>query len=303
MNILGNMHTFCYVAELRSFSRAAEHLGITAPLVSRQISALEKHLGIRLFNRSTRKVELSEAGERYFPRALGLIEQLEQLESDVGDLGRRPGGLLRVSVPMDFGRLFLGQAFREFLSLFPDIRLQVLYEDRHVQLIDEHVDVVIRIGELKSSSMVSRHLGEACIGCYASPDYLQIHGEPTTPESLETHQLLDYSLSNTSRHWRFDVNGSAIETAHRWCFSANNGRSLAEMASLGLGILRVPEFLVQDYINDHRLLEVLADYRSDPLEISLLYLQRKFKPVKITALADFLVQWFTRQRDWRPKLA
>ncbi len=299
MNLLGNMRTFCYVAELSSFSRAADQLGITAPLVSRQITALEKHLGIRLFNRSTRKVELSEAGQRYFPKARALIEQLEQLESDVGDLGRRPGGLLRVSVPMDFGRLLLGQAFREFLSLFPDIRLQVLYQDRHVHLIDEHVDAVIRIGALQDSSLVSRGLGKACIGCYASPDYLQNHGEPQTPEALKTHQLLDYSLSRPPQQWHFDCNDCVIDSAGLWRFSANNGRSLAEMASRGLGILRVPEFLVHDYLDDNRLVEVLADYRSQPLSISLLYLDRKFKPAKVTALADFLVQWFSEHCDWR----
>ena len=280
MNLLGNMRTFCSVAEFNSFSKAAGQLGITAPLVSRQITALEKHLGIRLFNRSTRKVELSEAGHRYFPRALALIEQLEQLESDVGDLGRRPGGLLRVSVPMDFGRLFLGQVFRQFLSQFPDIRLQVLYEDRQVQLIDEHVDAVIRIGELQDSSLVSRPLGSACIGCYASPEYLQKHGEPATPDALASHELLNYSLSNSAQQWRFEFNGSVVGIDKLWCFSANNGRSLAEMAMRGLGILRVPEFLVQDYLHSNNLVEVLKDYRSRPLNISLLYLDRNLSQKK-----------------------
>lgn len=300
MDTLGHMQTFCAVAELHSFSRAALKLGITAPLVSRQISALEKHLGIRLFNRSTRVVELSEAGERYYPRALELIEQLQQLESDVSDLGRRPGGLLRISVPMDFGRLFMGQALREFLSLHPDIRLQVTYEDRQAQLIEEGVDAAIRIGKLTDSSLVARTLGSACIACFASPDYLQIHGMPNVPAELNGHKLLEYSLSNTPRQWRFERSGEVVDIHGLWRFSANNGRALAEMASRGLGIMRAPEFLVQDFVADGRLVEVLQDYRSEPVSISLLYLDRKFKPVKVTALADFLANWFERRNDWLP---
>lgn len=302
MDTLGHMQTFCAVAELHSFSGAASKLGITAPLVSRQISALEQHLGIRLFNRSTRVVELSEAGERYYPRALELIEQLQQLESDVGDLGRKPGGLLRVSVPMDFGRLFLGQALREFLSLYPGIQLQVTYEDRQAQLIEEGVDAAIRIGKLTDSSLVARTLGSACIACFASPDYLQVHGMPETPADLKRHKLLEYSLSNTPRQWRFDRSEDVIDITGLWRISANNGRALAEMASRGLGIMRAPEFLVQDFVADSRLVEVLEDYRSDPVSISLLYLDRKFKPVKITALADFLADWFANRIDWLPEL-
>lgn len=214
------------MAELHSFSRAALQLGITAPLVSRQISALEKHLGIRLFNRSTRVVELSEAGERYYPRALELIEQLQQLESDVSDLGRRPGGLLRISVPMDFGRLFLGQALREFLSLYPDIRLQVTYEDRQAQLIEEGVDAVIRIGRLTDSSLVARTLGSACIGCFASPDYLQVNG---MPNALPNWKGTNYWNTPCPIHpgsgtliirmmwWTFTVYGDFLPiTAGRW---------------------------------------------------------------------------------------
>lgn len=300
MDTLGHMQTFCAVAELRSFSRAARQLGISAPLVSRQISALEKHLGIRLFNRSTRVVELSEAGERYYPRALELIEHLRQLESDVGDLGKRPGGLLRISVPMDFGRLFMGQALREFLSLHPDIRLQVTYEDRQAQLIEEGVDAAIRIGRLTDSSLVARKLDSACLACFASPDYLAVHGMPKAPAALKRHKLLEYSLTNTPRQWRFDRSEDVVDIHGQWRFSANNGRALAEMASRGLGIMRAPEFLVQDFVADGRLVEVLQDYRSEPVNISFLYLDRKFKPVKITALADFLVDWFDRRNNWLP---
>lgn len=300
MDILGHMRSFCAVAELHSFSHAALQLGITPPLVSRQISALEKHLGIRLFNRSTRVVELSEAGERYYPRALELVEQLDQLESDVTDIGRRPTGLLRISVPMDFGQLFLGQVLRNFMSLHPDIRLQVTYEDRQAQLIEERVDAAIRVGDLTDSSMVARKLGSACVACYASADYLQHKGAPQSPEDLANHQLLEYSLSSTPRQWKFVGQSTTVDIGGLWRFSANNGRVLAEMASRAMGITRLPEFLVQDFVADGRLIEVLNDFRSEPVEISLLYLDRQFKPYKVTAFADFMAEWFASRTDWLP---
>jgi len=300
MDILGHMRTFCAVAELHSFTRAALQLGITPPLVSRQISALEKHLDIRLFNRSTRVVELSEAGERYYPRALELVEHLDQLESDVTDIGRRPGGLLRISVPMDFGQLFMGQVFRSFMSLHPDIRLQVNYEDRQAQLIEERVDAAIRIGHLSDSSMVARKLGSACVACFASPDYLQQKGTPQSPEDLAHHQLLEYSLSRTPRQWKFVGQGTTVDIGGLWRISANNGRVLAEMASRGMGIARAPEFLVQDFVVDGRLIEVLQEFRSEPIDVSLLYLDRQFKPYKVTAFLDFIAEWFASRADWLP---
>ena len=160
MDRLATMRTFVSVAETGSFSASARLLGVSAPLVSRHVSDLEAHLGIRLFNRTTRRVELSEAGEAYYPDCVALLEQLDAAEARVAGLGERPSGLLRISVPMDFGRLFLGQALREFLSRAPDVRLDVRYEDREARIVEEQVDVAVRIGRLADSSLVARRLGE-----------------------------------------------------------------------------------------------------------------------------------------------
>jgi DNA-binding transcriptional LysR family regulator len=296
------MRTFISVAETGSFSETARLLDVSAPLVSRHVSDLEAHLGIRLFNRTTRRVDLSEAGAAYYPDCVALIEQLDAAEARVAGLGDRPTGLLRVSVPMDFGRLFLGHALRQFLSEAPEVRLDVRYEDREARIVEEQVDVALRIGQLPDSSLVARRLGSACLGCYASPDYLATHGSPEALEELRSHDLLSYSLSSTPGQWVFDhgEGREIIPLAGRWRLSCNNGRVLAESACRGLGVVRLPEFLVQDHLDAGRLVEVLQPHRSAPLEISAVTLHRKFRPGKISAFLDFMEMHFRDRTDWTP---
>lgn len=303
MDRLATMRTFVSVAETGSFSETARLHGVSAPLVSRHVNDLETHLGIRLLNRTTRRVELSEAGEAYYPECVSVLEQLAATEARVAGLGEKPSGLLRVSVPMDFGRLFLGPAIREFLSNAPEVRTDVRYEDREARMLEEQVDVALRIGKLSDSALVARRLGSACLGCFASPDYLAAFGAPETPEALKDHQLLAYSLSSTPGQWIFEQGEGvqAISLAGRWRLSCNNGRVLADSACRGLGIVRLPEFLVKDHVDAGRLHEVLTAHRSSPLEIHAVMLHRQFRPAKVTAFVEFLVDYFKRQQDWTPR--
>ena len=303
MDRLNTMRSFCRVAETGSFSVAARLLGISAPLVSRHVGALESHLGLRLFNRSTRRVELSEAGAQYYPQCLDLLEQLDSMEAQISGLGSQPAGLLRISVPMDFGRLFMGQAMREFLSRAPEVRLEVVYEDREARLVQEQVDVAVRIGQLTDSSLVAQWLGEACLACYASPDYLASHGAPSGLEDLDEHQLLDYSLSRTPGRWVFASFNMQVRLSGRTRLSCNNGRALAEAACRGLGIARLPEFIVQDHVQRGDLVEVLESFRSEPLPIHAVYLERRYKPAKLSAFLAFLSEYFARRQDWQPRPA
>lgn len=302
MDRLETMRTFVTVAETGSFSETARLRGVSAAKVSRQVGDLEAHLGIRLLNRTTRRVGLSEAGEAYYPECVALLERVDAVEARVAGRGERPIGLLRVSVPMDFGRLFLGPAFREFLSRAPEVRLDVRYEDREARLLEEQVDVAVRIGRLADSALVARRLGAACLGCYASPDYLAQFGAPGTPRALEGHQLLAYSLSDRPHHWAFDEEGGRTEVslAGRSRLAGNNGRALAEAACRGIGIVRLPEFLVQDHLGTGALVEVLERFRSPPLDISAITLHRRFRPAKIEAFIGFLVEYFERRTDWAP---
>jgi DNA-binding transcriptional LysR family regulator len=265
MNQLNCMRAFLAVADSRSFSEAARRTGTSGAMVSRRIGALESHLGIRLFNRSTRRVELSEAGSRYYPRCRELVEQLDVVDAEISGLGHAPSGHLRVSVPMDFGQLFLQPAIRAFLSRHPEIRMEVRFDDRHVDLIREQVDVAIRISQLPDSSLVSRKLGQACLGCYASPDYLAQHGEPAHPDQLRGHSLLDYTLARTPGRWQFEGDGQPFEVAVRGQLAAN--------------------------------------IRSAPLDISMVYLHRQFRPAAIGAFTGFLDEYFRDNPGWQPRPA
>ncbi|MDX1460923.1 MAG: LysR family transcriptional regulator [Xanthomonadales bacterium] len=287
------MRSFARVAERQSFVRAADDLGISAAMVSRHVAWLEAQLDVRLLNRSTRNVELSEAGARYYPRCVALLERLEEVESDVSGLGAHPRGVLRVSTPMDFGQLYLRPAVREFLSLYPDISIEWHLDDRRVPLLDEGYDVAIRIGQLEDTALYARTLGAACIGCFAAPDYLAARGAPTAPRELQQHDVLEYALSPTPGRWRF----GNTEVPVSWRLSANNGRVLADAAARALGIVRLPEFLVRDLVADGALLEVLEPYRSPPLPVHALYLHRRFRPAKVTAFLDFMAQCFASRPE------
>lgn len=286
------MRTFCRVAELESFSRAARQLGISPAVVSRQVAGLEAELGVRLLDRSTRHVAMTDAGAQYYAASIELLDRFDELEAQVTGHAERPTGLLRISAPLDFGLMYLRGAIREFLSQEPGIRVEVHFEDRLVDILSEHFDVALRIGQLPDSSLVARKLGEACIGCYASPDYLALHGEPENPEALSTHQVLEYALSPTPGTWQFRCAEQNVDVAVEWRLSANNGRALAGAACEGLGIVRLPELLVADHVQEGRLTEILVDYRSEPLAISLLYPHRRFNPAKIRVFADFMRDHF-----------
>lgn len=303
MDRLQTLRTFVRVAETGRFSEAARQRGLSAPMVSRQVRDLEAHLGIRLFHRTTRQVSLTEAGAAYYRDCVAVLEQLDAADARASGQGNRPTGHLCVSVPMDFGRLFLGPALRAFLSRAPDVQLEVRYEDREARLLEEGVDVAVRIGRLPDSSLVARRLGEACLGCYASPDYLARHGEPRDLDDLGTHQRLAYTLAKPAGQWVFETEEGqrAIAVRGEGPLACNNGRVLGDMACRGLGIVRLPEFLVQDHLANGHLVEVLRDWRSPPLEIVAVSLDRAFRPAKITAFIDTLVEHVEGNPDWLPR--
>lgn len=296
MDRLTAMRTFCRVAELESFSRAARQLDLSPAVVTRQVAALESELGVRLLDRSTRHVELTDAGEQYYASSLELLDRFDELQARTTGHAEKPRGLLRISAPLDFGIVYLRSAIRTFLSREPEVQVEVHFDDRVVDLLDENFDVAVRIGELGDSSLVARKLGEACIGCYASPEYLAMHGEPKHPRDLENHLALEYALAPKPGKWRFPDGDKSIDVNVNWRLSANNGRALASAACEGLGVVQLPEFLVIDHLEQGRLMEILRPYRSAPLAISLLYLQRRYNPAKIRAFSDFLHQHFSSQQ-------
>jgi DNA-binding transcriptional LysR family regulator len=299
MENLADIAVFERVVDRGSFTLAADELRLSRAVVSKYISRLEERLGARLLNRTTRRLSLTEAGAALFEASRGAIERIEEAEAAVAQLQSSPRGRLRVSAPMSFGILHLGPALAEFSRDYPAVMLDVRLDDRFVNLVEDSIDVAVRIGVLTDSSLVARKLAITRAVACASPAYLAEHGEPETPEDLASHDCLIYSYLSTSNVWRFAApDGREIPVAVAGKVRINNGIVLAEAALAGRGILVTPTFYVAPMLRDGRLKRILAGFRLPELGIHAVYPQRAHVPPKVRAFVDFLAQRFGRKPDW-----
>lgn len=299
MENLADIAVFVRVVERGSFTVAADDLDLSRAVVSKYISRLEERLGARLMNRTTRRLSLTEAGAALFEASRGAIERIEEAEAAVARFQSAPRGRLRVSAPMSFGILHLGPAIADFARAFPAVTLDIRLDDRFVNLVEDSIDVAVRIGSLTDSSLVARKLAITRAVACASPGYLAQHGEPETPEDLASHECLIYSYLATTNVWRFTArDGREIPVAVSGSMRINNGIVLAEAALADRGVLVTPSFYVAPMLRDGRLKRILADYRLPDLGIYAVYPQRSHVPPKVRAFVDFLAQRFGRKPDW-----
>jgi DNA-binding transcriptional LysR family regulator len=299
LDALTDIAVFVRVVERGSFTLAAGDLDLSRAVVSKYLSRLEERLGARLLNRTTRRLSLTEAGAALFEASRGALERIEEAEAAVAQLQSEPRGRLRVSAPMSFGILHLGPVLAEFARRHPRVTLDVRLDDRYVNLVEEGVDVAVRIGILTDSSLVSRKLATTRAVACASPEYLAEHGEPETPEDLASHNCLIYSYLSTANVWRFTApDGREIPVAVNGTFRINNGIVLAEAAVAGHGILVTPSFYVAELLRSGRLKRILEPYRLKELGIHAVYPQRGHVPPKVRAFVDLLAQRFGRKPDW-----
>jgi DNA-binding transcriptional LysR family regulator len=299
MDTLEDIAVFVRVVERGSFTLAAEDLGLSRAVVSKYLSRLEDRLGARLLHRTTRRLSLTEAGAALFEASRGALERIEEAEAAVARFQSAPRGRLRVSAPMSFGILHLGPALPEFARAHPGVSLDVRLDDRFVNLVEEGIDVAVRIGVLTDSSLVARKLGiTRSIAC-ASPAYLAEHGEPETPEDLAAHDCLVYSYLSTANVWRFTApDGREVPVAVAGRLRVNNGIVLADAAVADYGIVMTPSFYVGPLIRAGKLQRILARYRLPELGIYAVYPQTAHVPPKVRAFIDFLVKRFGRKPDW-----
>ena len=299
MDNLADVAVFVRVVERGSFTLAADELEISRAAASKYVSRLEERLGARLLHRTTRRLALTEAGAALFEASRGALERIEEAESAVAQLQSEPRGRLRVSAPMSFGILHLGAAMTGFARLHPRITLDVRLDDRFVNLVEEGIDVAVRIGTLTDSSLVARKLTFSRSVACASPGYLSEHGRPETPEDLASHDCLLYSYLSTANVWRFaGPDGREIPVAVNGSLRINNGIVLAEAAAAGRGIVLAPSFYVAPMLRDGRLERILPDYRLPELGIHAVYPQRDHVPPKVRAFVDFLAQRFGKRPEW-----
>jgi DNA-binding transcriptional LysR family regulator len=300
MDNLTDIGVFVKVVDRGSFTLAADNLGLSRAVVSKYISRLEKRLGARLLNRTTRRLSLTEAGAALFEASRGAIERIEEAEAAVAHLQSEPRGRLRVSAPMSFGILHLGPAIGDFARAHPAVTLDLRLDDRFVNLVEDGYDVAVRIGALTDSSLVARRIGTTRAVACASPEYLAEHGVPETPEDLAAHDCLIYSYLSTANVWRFTgPDGREIPVAVSGSLRVNNGIVLAEAALAGRGVLMSPSFYVAPMLRDGRLRRILAPYKLGELPIHAVYPQRSHVPPKVRAFVEFLAQRFGRRPEWQ----
>jgi len=299
MDRLAAIETFVRVAETQSFSEAARRLRASKSVVSRSIGALEADLGVRLFNRTTRSLSLTEAGQGYFERATRFLADIEDAKRAVTHLQTAPRGRLRVSAPVSFGFLHLAPALPDFLARYPEVSVDITVSDRFVDLVDEGFDLAVRIGALEDSGLIARKLAPIRRVVCASPAYYKARGAPETPDDLKQHECLSNSNIASSREWRFKTrDGKPWRFEATGRLSANNGDLLRIAALKGLGIVNLPTFIVGADLQAGLLATALDEFVIQDMALSAVYPQSRHLSPKVRALIDFLADRFGPRPYW-----
>jgi DNA-binding transcriptional LysR family regulator len=299
MDKLGDMAAFVRVVEARTFTQAAERLGWSKSVVSRRIAELEERLGVRLLNRSTRRLSLTEPGQAFYERCARILADVDETEEAVSSLHAAPRGQLRVNAPMTFGMLHLAPAISAFMDRYPDMEIDLVLNDRFVDLIDEGFDVALRIGDLADSALVARRLAPCLRVICASPAYLSRRGEPMEPAALAGHDTVLYSNLANAETWRLtDREGVEHSVRVRSRLKVNNGDVLRDASAAGLGLALLPTFIVAEAIAEGRLKAVLCDYRPAPTAVHVLYPHNRHLSTKVRAFVDFLAERFAPPPYW-----
>jgi len=293
MDRLDAMNLFVRVAELGSFAAVAQQLGLARSVVTRQIAALETHLGVKLMARSTRRLALTSAGTAYLEKCRVILNLVESAETDVAEERLTPRGNIRVSLPLVFGLKRLAPLLLDFSQRYPEVGLDMDYSDRRVNLIEEGIDLSVRITRRLDGGDVARRIGSGHMHLVASPDYLARHGQPQHPSELAHHECLGYTAGATATAWQFMIDGQLTSFTVRSRINANNGEVLTEAAAQGLGITLQPDFIVDNFIATGRLAVILADYPVPELGIYAMLPSNRHVPHRVRVLMDFLAAGLT----------
>lgn len=280
------------VVELKSFRAAADSFGVSPSAVSKQISALEDRLGARLLNRTTRKLGLTEVGLAYYEQSARILAEIEEAERAVGAAQTVPRGLLRICVPLAFGRLLVAPLLPEFLKTYPQVRVHVVSYDREVDLISEGFDVGIFATRLRDSSMIARKLSRNHRVVCATPGYWAENGVPVTPDDLLNHNCLINPLYSSQRTWTFNTPDAHFVVPVSGNLEFDNPIAIREATLKGLGVALLPHYVVRDQLPRGELKEVLRDYTSEDPEVYLFYPSARHLTSKIRVFVDFMVEKF-----------
>lgn len=291
MSILLYLETFSAIVERGSFTAAAEALGISKPVVSKQLTQLEKHLGVQLLQRTTRRLNLTQAGEVFAGYTSRILSEVREAEQSVVLMQSEPQGRLRISAPESLALSLLPDALLSYQRAFPKVELDVSVSGRLVDLVDEGLDVVLRVGELKDSSLIARLLMPCKIVTCAAPKYLKKHGAPRYPRELVGHNCLVYSMNSRSNTWTYrDKKGNDVDVKVNGDYRSDAGGLLLNAALSGHGIFVGPEFVVAEALRCGQLKTLLDQYAPATSGLYAVFPHNKHVSTKVRSFVDFLVE-------------
>lgn len=295
---LAAMAVFVRVVEAGGFSKAADRLGISKSAVSKQVAKLEDRLGARLLNRTTRQLSLTEVGARLFERGQRIIAEAEAAEAEAGSLQAHPSGTVRISTGVSFGQDNIAPILPKLMDRYPELTVDLILNDRIVDLVEEGYDLAVRIGTLEDSALRARRLSPIRMITAAAPSYLERAGTPLHPRELPSHACLSYSYVEGGLAWRFGGADGPIRVRFQPRLHCNNGQALAMAAMQGLGIVHLPSFIAAKALRDGDLVPILCEFEPTPLGLFVVYPPGRPVAAKVRAVIDFLAQECTGQPFW-----
>lgn len=296
MEPLQAMQVFTKLAELGSFTKAADSLQTGRPYVTRTIQDLEASLGVRLLQRTTRKVSLTAEGEQFYDRAKEILSSVAVATSMFDRSGATLQGRLRIDIPSGFAQSGLMRGLKQFSDTYPKVELVIGATDRTVDLVAEGIDCALRLGDLPDSSMIVREIGTATMVTCVSPQYLQMRGEPQSFDDLQHHCCVRFLSGQNNRPmpWRFRVNGEDRAYPPRGAVAVNESNAYVRCAVAGFGLVQAPGIIVETFLASGELVEVLSAYRPKPLQVSVLYPSRTHLAPQVDAFVDWLKEHFPK---------
>jgi len=298
MDKLTSMKVFASIAHLGSFSAAAEELGISRAMASKYLSFLEDDLNVRLLNRTTRQINLTEVGSHYLERINNILDEIEDTEQAVTQLQTEPRGTLKIMTPPSFGSFHLARALGIYKERYPEVVIEMILTDRAPDLFEESLDLAIWIGELEESNLIARKLATTRSVVCGSPEYLKRKGIPQTPAELEQHNCLTFSTRTPFSDWKCMLNGKLTTLHPTGTFRANSADPLRIAAINDCGLVQLPSYIVGLDIQTGRLQPVLEDFEQEPLVINVVYIHRRHLSTKARTFVDFMCGLFQPSPYW-----
>jgi DNA-binding transcriptional LysR family regulator len=298
MDIFTAMKVYCSVVENDSLADAARKMNVSPSVVSKHLSALEDHLGVRLLNRTTRRLSITEEGAAYYERCKQIITDVAEAEIEVSSAHTAPRGLLKITAPVTFAHRHLTPHLPKFLDMFPEVEVQVQVNDRVVDLVDEGIDLAIRISQLKDSSLIARRLAPNRRYIAATPEYLERNGTPKSVDDLKDHRLITWPPGNPLNDWHFLIDGVDRIIKVKGAIAVNEGDAILTTLLAGGGLGMTQEFLAGPFVKEKKLVPLLEEIVREDNPIYAVYPSSRHLSPKVRAFVDFLVKTYGPKPYW-----